>query len=169
MKHTVFLGLGSNVGNRISNLQAAIVAMQPEVQPDDCSPIYETPPWGYEQQPAFLNQVVRAKTELAPKDLLHYLKRLETRLGRKPSIKNGPRKIDLDILFYDDLVLDKDDLRIPHPRLEERAFVLVPLANLAPHLCHPVLHKTVEELISKVDTSGIKWHAPGECGKIGQD
>lgn len=164
--HTVYLALGSNLGDRLENLKTAIAVMQPAVLPEDCSPVYETPPWGYADQPSFLNQALRGKTELDPQQLLGRLKSVEVHMGREPAVKYGPRLIDVDILFYDDLVLDAEDLTVPHPRLSGRAFVLVPLADLEPDLRHPVLDKTVEQLLSEVDTAGIKWHAPGDCGKI---
>ncbi len=166
MNHIVYLGLGSNLGDRLSNLHTAVATMPPTVVLDDCSPVYETPPWGYEDQPTFLNQAVCGQTDLEPKELLDHLKMLEAQMGRESTIKYGPRLIDVDILFYDDLVLETEALTIPHPRLFERAFVLVPLTDLAPDLRHPLLNKTIRELLSAVDTTGIKWHAPGECGKI---
>lgn len=166
MSHTVYLALGSNLGDRLPNLGNAIAAMPPEITPLQCSPVYETPPWGYTDQPAFLNQVMRAQTDLAPQDLLLALKDLETRLGREPTFRYGPRLIDLDILFYDRVVLQSTALVIPHPRLAERAFVLVPLADLAPDLRHPTLDKTISELLAAVDTAGVKWYSAGECGKI---
>ncbi|MEJ2262895.1 MAG: 2-amino-4-hydroxy-6-hydroxymethyldihydropteridine diphosphokinase [Anaerolineales bacterium] len=166
MGHTVYLALGTNLGDRLSNLEQAITAMPPEILPLECSPVYETPPWGYIDQPAFLNQVIEAETDLAPQSLLVTLKDLETSLGRKPTFKYGPRVIDLDILFYNQVVLETAALTIPHPRIAERAFVLVPLADLAPNLRHPSLRKTVRELLAAVDSSGVKWHSSGECGKI---
>lgn len=166
MSSTVYLGLGTNLGDRFNNLQAVIAALPPSVVPDDCSPVYETPPWGFENQPAFLNQVLRGHTLLEPRELLQHLKTIEVRMGRKPTIKYGPRIIDIDILFYDHLVLQTENLTIPHPRLEERAFVLVPLADLAPFFRHPVLDKTIRELLAEVDATGVDWHAPGDCGKI---
>lgn len=155
MSHSVYLALGSNLGDRSANLEAALEALPPSVRVLLRSPIYETPPWGHTDQPNFLNQVVLAETELTPQDLLTYLKRLEEQLGRQPSFPNGPRKIDLDILFYDDLVLETPALTIPHPRLAERTFVLTPLADLAPDLIHPVLKLTVSELLSQVDQTEI--------------
>jgi 2-amino-4-hydroxy-6-hydroxymethyldihydropteridine diphosphokinase len=119
------------------------------------SRIYETPPWGYTEQDAFLNQVVKAETYLEPQPLLKHIKRLETALGRAPTFPNGPRLIDIDILFYDDLVLDTPSLVIPHPRLHERAFVLVPLNDIAPELTHPALKKTVRELLAGANRNGI--------------
>ncbi len=151
----IYLALGSNLGDRRANLQAALNALPPAVLLRRASPVYETPPWGIANQPAFLNMAVEAETNLPPLDLLSYLKRLETQLGRVPSVRYGPRLIDIDILFYDDLVLDSPGLTIPHPRLHERAFVLVPLADLAPDLVHPRLGQTVRDLLAAVDTTGI--------------
>jgi 2-amino-4-hydroxy-6-hydroxymethyldihydropteridine diphosphokinase len=156
MSHRVYIALGSNLGNRQANLRAALVALPPAVRPLAASKIYETDPWGYADQPAFLNQVVQADTRLSPSDLLVYIKRLETGLGRQPTFQYGPRLIDLDILFYDDLVLETPQLSLPHPRLAERAFVLVPLADLAPALRHPVSGLTITDLLAKVDANGVR-------------
>jgi 2-amino-4-hydroxy-6-hydroxymethyldihydropteridine diphosphokinase len=155
MSHTVYIALGTNLGDRLENLQAAVQALAPEVRPVAVSPVYETPPWGYWDQPAFLNQALQAETGLPPVELLGFLKRLENELGRRPSFHFGPRLIDLDILFYDDWILDSPGLVIPHPHLAERAFVLVPLADLAPDLRHPLLGLTVREMLAKVDTQEI--------------
>ena len=107
-------------------------------------------------QPKFLNQVIRAKTYVAPEPLLKHLKRLEVALGRKESVPNGPRLIDLDILFYDDLVMYSAALTIPHPRLHERAFVLLPLMDLDPELVHPVNKKSVREMLAACSLEGIE-------------
>jgi 2-amino-4-hydroxy-6-hydroxymethyldihydropteridine diphosphokinase len=122
------------------------------------SPVYETPPWGFTEQSAFLNQVVKVETYLEPEPLLGHLKRLETALGRVPNFQNGPRMIDIDILFFDDLILDTPPLVVPHPRLHERAFVLVPLNDIAPAFVHPVLKKPISELLMGVDRSEIKFY-----------
>jgi 2-amino-4-hydroxy-6-hydroxymethyldihydropteridine diphosphokinase len=159
LRVTVFLGLGSNLGDRLANLQAAQAALAPQVSILAASPVYETAPWGYRDQPPFLNRVVQAQTGLSPVDLLAYLKRIEVTLGRKPNFRNGPRLIDLDILFYDDLVLETPDLVIPHPRLAERAFVLVPLADLAPDLRHPLLGLTIRALLQSVDSKGVSLYS----------
>lgn len=156
MAHTVYLALGTNLGDRAANLRAAIDALAPEVMLTAESPIYETEPWGYTDQPAFLNMVVSVQTDFSPLELLDYLKNLEQTLGRAPSFRNGPRLIDLDILLYDDWVMDTPRLVIPHPHLHERAFVLVPLADLAPKLIHPRLALSVDELLAAVDRHGVR-------------
>jgi 2-amino-4-hydroxy-6-hydroxymethyldihydropteridine diphosphokinase len=155
MTHTAYLALGSNLGDRLENLQNAKKAMAPNICVVDASPVYETPPWGILEQPAFLNQVVEVKTDLSPEALLKTLKRLESQLGRETGVRNGPRLIDLDILFYDDLVLEGEELIIPHPRMRGRGFVLVPLADLAPDLYHPKLNMTVLQLCRESDRQGI--------------
>jgi 2-amino-4-hydroxy-6-hydroxymethyldihydropteridine diphosphokinase len=154
--HTAYIALGSNLGNRLANLKAAAAAFTPQMAVVAKSHIYETPPWGYLEQSAFLNQAVKVETYLEPEPLLRHLKRLEVALGREPSFQNGPRLIDLDLLFYDDIVLETDGLTVPHPRLHERAFVLVPLNDIAPEIVHPRLEKTVRELLAGCDTSGIQ-------------
>jgi 2-amino-4-hydroxy-6-hydroxymethyldihydropteridine diphosphokinase len=155
MNHIVYLALGSNLGNRTINLNTAINSLTPQMVLKKKSPVYETPPWGFTDQPAFLNQVVMVETYEEPERLLKHLKRLETALGRIPNFQNGPRLMDIDILFYDDLVLDIAPLVIPHPRLHERAFVLVPLADIAPDLVHPVLKKTVREMLAGINSRDI--------------
>jgi 2-amino-4-hydroxy-6-hydroxymethyldihydropteridine diphosphokinase len=164
MTHTLYLALGSNIGDRAANLEAAIAALNPEVRTVERSPIYITPPWGYTDQADFLNMVIRADTDLAPDELLRFLKVLEKELGRTPNFKNGPRVIDLDIIFYDDLNLAAPNLNIPHPHMAERAFVLVPLAAMAPELRHPVTGRTMRELAEAIDQSGIYPYQPEGSG-----
>ena len=155
-EHTVYLALGSNLGDRLTNLQQAIASLPPQMEVQAKSFVYETPPWGYEDQPKFLNQAIKAKTYLDPEPLLKHLKRLEVALGRKESFPNGPRLIDIDILFYDDLVLKTALLTIPHPRLHERGFVLLPLMDINPNLVHPVFKKSVRDMAAKCDVTGIE-------------
>ena len=157
--HIVYIALGTNLGDRRANLKEAIAALSPQLDVKTRSQIYETPPWGYEDQPKFLNQVIQAQTYLEPELLLKHLKRLEVALGRKESFRNGPRLIDIDILFYDELVLNKPSLVIPHPRLHKRGFVLLPLMDIAPELVHPVHQKTVREMAAECDLEGIEKFA----------
>lgn len=154
-EHLVYLALGSNVGNRAANLKAAIAALPPQMEVKAKSRVYETPPWGYANQEKFLNQVLKVQTYLKPEQLLKHLKRLEVALGREASFQNGPRLIDIDILFYDDLVFESSTVTIPHPRLHERGFVLMPLMDLAPELVHPLKKQSIRELIAFCDVSGI--------------
>lgn len=159
MPQTVYLALGTNLGDRLQNLCAALEAMPPEIRLKVASPVYETEPWGYLDQPPFLNLVVCAETDLAPLELLRRLKEIESDQGRVTTFRNGPRKIDLDILFYGALTLESEALVIPHPRLAERAFVLVPLAAIAPNLAHPRLGRSVAQLLETVDRRGVSLFA----------
>ncbi len=152
----IFLGLGSNLGDRARNLREAQAALSPQVQVLRASRVYETAPWGYTDQPRYLNQVLEAHTSLAPLGLLAHVKAIETRMGRTPSFRFGPRLIDIDILFYGDQVIELPELSVPHPRLPERAFMLVPLAELAPDLRHPLLGLTVRQLAERVDAAGVE-------------
>lgn len=156
MKHRIYLALGTNLGDRAANLWAARDGLAPKVRVTAASPVYETAPWGYPDQPAFLNQTLEAATDLEPGELLTYVKELEVRLGRTPSFRYGPRVIDIDVLFYDEQAVQTPALEIPHPRLAERAFVLAPLADLAPELRHPVTGRTVAEMLAGLDRSGVK-------------
>jgi len=158
---TVYLALGTNLGDRMAHLRAAITALPPFVRTLTCSSVYETEPWGFTDQPAFLNQAIAGKTDLSPADLLVHLKWLETTLGRRPTFRYGPRQIDIDILLYDDLILATPTLILPHPRLHERAFVLAPLADIAPNLLHPQLGKSVRELLAGVDRTGVELFQSG--------
>jgi 2-amino-4-hydroxy-6-hydroxymethyldihydropteridine diphosphokinase len=156
MDHIIYLSLGSNLGDRLANLQNAISSLPPNIQPLTRSSVYETSPWGYSDQPDFYNQVIKAETLFEPTDVLATIKNLEVSLGRQETFRFGPRLIDLDLLFFDTLILNSRKLTIPHPRITERAFVLVPLAEIAPDLIHPGVGKTIQQLKSSIDTSSVK-------------
>ena len=146
----VFIGIGSNEGDRLEHVSRAIQRLShtPGMQVSRMATIYDTEPVG-PPQPEYLNTVIELDTALSPHQLLETLKLLERQLGRVPSTQRwGPRVIDLDILLYDDRVLNEPALIIPHPRLHERRFVLEPLAQLAPKLIHPVLKQTIAELLA---------------------
>lgn len=155
----IFLSLGSNLGEREGYLEQAILLLPPKVKVLETSSIYETAPWGYSDQPPFLNQVLKAGTALEPSPLLSYLKDIEEAVGREETFRYGPRVIDIDILFYGDTTYSGDHLVIPHPKIEERAFVLVPLAEIAPDLIHPEHDKSIKELLSEVDQSGVDLYS----------
>jgi 2-amino-4-hydroxy-6-hydroxymethyldihydropteridine diphosphokinase len=158
MSASIFLSLGSNLGDRVANLQHAIEELAPQVSLVAQSPIYETEPWGYSDQPLFLNQVIKASTELEPFDLLAFLKTTEVKLGRVETFRFGPRLIDLDILLYNELVLATPTLTIPHTRMAERAFIIIPLADIAPDLIHPLVRKTIQQLKAGLDPSGVRLY-----------
>jgi len=156
MDHTVYLSLGSNIGNRSANLKQAISSLRPQMEVKARSKVYETPPWGYTEQDKFLNQVVKVSTYLESEPLLKHLKRLEIALGRKETFHYGPRLIDMDILFYDALVLETPQLILPHPHVHERGFVLIPMMDVAPDLVHPVKGKSIRELLALTSASDIR-------------
>lgn len=155
-KHIVYLALGSNLDDRLANLKEAVASLPPQMDVRAKSHVYETPPWGYENQPKFLNQALKVQTYLEPEPLLKHIKRLEIALGRKASFQNGPRLIDIDILFYDELVMNTPTLTIPHPRLHERGFVLLPMMDIAPDLIHPVTQKSIREMVAFCNLGGIR-------------
>lgn len=156
--HTVYLGLGANLGDRQSNLVQALQLLRARVAIDQVSSAWETAPVGYTAQPNFINIVCRGSTDLTPDDLLRFIKQVEQRMGRLTTFRYGPRLIDIDILYYDELVLDQPGLVIPHPRMAERAFVLAPLAEIAPDLRHPLLGLSTAGLLAATDTAGV-WPA----------
>jgi 2-amino-4-hydroxy-6-hydroxymethyldihydropteridine diphosphokinase len=149
--HIAYLGIGSNLGNRVENCERAIGLLEKGgIKVSNRSSRIETDPWGVEDQPKFINMAIEIKTSLQPHDLLAVLKKIEDKVGRKTTSRWGPREIDLDILLYNETVLETEDLIIPHPGIEKREFVLKPLADIAPDLVHPVLKKSISELLSSL-------------------
>ena len=153
-----FIAIGSNLGDRAGNvrkaahlaadgLKAALVSM---------SSLYETEPWGIKEQPAFVNAVMAVETGLSPAELLAHLKSIEAWMGRQKVLRWGPRGIDLDIIFYDGLIMDENGPTIPHPAAADRAFVMVPLAEIAPDFKHPVTGRSAADIAKSLDSSGIR-------------
>jgi len=155
---TIYLSLGSNIGDREKNLRAAIDALTDvHVRVSQASSLYETEPVDLREQPWFLNCVVQGETEVPALDLLQALRGIESRMGSKKLVAKGPRLIDLDILLYGDETIDTPDLQVPHPRMLQRKFVLAPLAEIAPNLQHPSWNGTATEMLAKTsDTSVVR-------------
>lgn len=146
--HRIFLGLGSNIGDRTNYISDAVseIKINKAIKFVKSSSLYETEPWGVEKQNLFLNIVIEIYTSLTPGELLKFIKETETKLGRTARKKWTEREIDIDILFYDDLIIKKKGLSIPHPEIYNRNFVLIPMNEIAPDFVHPVLKKNINYL-----------------------
>ena len=151
----VHIALGTNLGNRSLNLEKAIGFLGTIMEIQTRSSVYETPPWGVEDQPRFYNQVVNGYTAFSPLRLLDALKSIEHEMGRQKTVRYGPRVIDLDILLYGERIIHYRRLTVPHPRMMERAFVLLPLAEISPNLILPATTQTVWQALQHVDCTGI--------------
>lgn len=151
----VYIGLGSNLGCREKNVRRAVALLDASENFSalETSPLYETQPIGFGSQPWFLNAALKAETGLEPRSLFQLCKRIERRLGRKPSSRNIPRIIDLDLLLFGDCILEEGNLVLPHPKLHTRRFVLEPLAALDESITHPVLNLSVSKLLSNMKES----------------
>ena len=143
-----YVGLGTNIGDREANLQRAMDLLADSETVTATSPIYETEPVGYTDQPWFLNCVIALHTSLGPRALIERLQEIELQMGKATPFANGPRIIDIDLLLYETLVIDEPELRVPHARMHERRFVLAPLADVAPNTIHPTLGATIASLLS---------------------
>ncbi len=159
----VYIGLGSNLGDRAANLRGALEALRrrEDIEVVEVSPFQETEPVG-PPQPRYLNAAARVRTPLSPRELLEVLQEVEEQFGRERSVRWGPRTLDLDILLYGERIVDQPDLRIPHPRMHERRFVLGPLRKIAPEAVHPVLDKTVRRLLRELKERPNAKKNPGE-------
>lgn len=155
--HAMYIGLGANLGDRLATLNDAIEHLATLCSVGHVSSVYETDPVGFADQPAFLNAAIALITQRAPQDVMSNLLHIERKLGRVRTFPNAPRAIDLDLLLVDDLVIDKQSLQVPHPRLHERSFVMVPLAEIAPYVMHPVLGVSVGDLLKRLEpVSGVQ-------------
>ena len=155
MKNEIYLGLGSNMGDRLENLQNAVQALAEKLENIRFSPIYESAAWGYEDQPDFLNAALCGTTELPPQELLKFAKEIEDRMGREPTFRNGPRVIDIDILLYGDQAFKEGRLEVPHPSLPLRTFVLQPLVDLSPELVPPGFSRSLKKLLAEFDQTKL--------------
>jgi 2-amino-4-hydroxy-6-hydroxymethyldihydropteridine diphosphokinase len=168
LSHDICLAMGTNLGDRAENLRRALVELGGCFEVTAVSPIYETEPAYHLDQGRFLNQCCLATTASSSSNTLSQLKQCESALGRAPGLRFGPRLIDLDLLFYDDVVLTSADLTVPHPLLQERAFVLVPLNDIAPGLVHPALGVSVRQLLDCLpeDEKRKVWAVGGTPGTV---
>ena len=151
-----YIGIGSNLGNRQENCLRAIELLQKKgIIVKKRSSLYETEPWGVKDQPLFLNMAIEVETKLNPEALLRILKDVEKEVGRKESTRWGPRIIDLDILLLDNIILNEDNLKIPHPLMHKRDFVLLPLCEIAPDIKHPLLKLSIGDLLQQLQKDAV--------------
>ena len=149
-ENKVYIGLGSNLGDRKKLLKEALHEIEEFASIENQSKVIETDPVGYTEQPKFLNMVAEIKTPLTPLQLIFRLQEIEHKMGRTREIKNGPRTIDLDILLFGDKVINQPNLKIPHPQMHKRKFVMIPLNEIAPNTNHPTLNQSIKELTNEL-------------------
>ena len=156
--HKAYIALGSNIGGREKNIKEAInrIKENKNIIVSKVSNLIETEPWGFEDQDTFINGVIEVETTLSPKELIKILLSIENDMKRERILRWGPRIIDLDIIFYDDLISNDEEVIIPHPRMEEREFVLEPLNEIAPNMLHPILNKRVFQLLRDIKKDNLK-------------
>ncbi len=160
----VFIGLGGNLGDPRATFREAIEKIDVFAPVEKVSSLYRSKPYGFANQPDFLNAALRASTKLNPLSLFAKLQAIETDLGKTIVRANGPRAIDLDLLFFGDLVLRSDELEVPHPGIPERDFVLLPLVDLDPDFRHPILNRSAQELLDSLASRYVKGSPePGNC------
>jgi 2-amino-4-hydroxy-6-hydroxymethyldihydropteridine diphosphokinase len=173
-KITAYIGLGANLGDRLATLREAVRRLGELGEVTHVSSLYETAPVGYEAQPAFLNAVVALQTSLEASPLVQQMLEIEAALGRVRTFRNAPRTLDLDLLLLGDVVVTAEDVQVPHPRIQERAFVLAPLAEIAPDTLHPVLGCAIQDLYDAMGVTdgvervaGPEWATPpaSDAGK----
>ncbi len=156
MSADVFIGLGGNLGDVRATFGQAIEKIGEAASVTAVSSLYRSKPYGFSDQPDFLNAVLRASTQLSPLALFVMLQAIETELGKHVLRENGPRAIDLDLLFYGDLVIQSHELEVPHPGIFNRDFVLLPLAELDPNFAHPTLNRSIAELLESLDSRHVE-------------
>lgn len=147
----VFLSLGSNLGDRRANLKKALRLLGDNIEVAEVSSVYDTEPVGVGEQPRFLNMICCINTDIGPLQLLSLVKGIESDMGRNLNLVDAPRMIDIDIIFYGDAIMDSPELTVPHTRMRERAFVLIPFAEIAPEVVHPVTGERVDEMVARVE------------------
>jgi 2-amino-4-hydroxy-6-hydroxymethyldihydropteridine diphosphokinase len=168
-EHSVYIGLGSNLGDRVTNLRDAVHRLSAIIRVEQVSRLYVAAPLGYVRHDAYINAVLHGKTTMTPMDLLGMLQSIEVAMGRRPGVQFGPRPIDLDLLFYDSIQMETFKLTIPHPRLAERAFVLKPLADIAPNFMHPVLYYTATQLLQDAeDADQVQLYEPDQAAAVSE-
>ena len=151
----IIIGIGSNIGDKEGNIRKAILLLSEILNNIKVAPIYISKAVGYENQPNFLNTVISGFTELPPNDLLNKVKEIEEKIGRRNRFRWGPREIDIDILFYGDIIIKTESLEIPHPRIHERDFVIIPLIDIEPNIIHPIFKKPLKNLLKDIRNKSI--------------